>query len=241
MASPFTAYAECTPTSSSNYNATQWYRDSAEKTALYNQIYAIGLEKVTAKVKKMKKDSWGVVLDIDETVLDNSEYQKRNVLSCSPYNTKTNYAFMEEKVSVAAPGAINFTCSIQKLGGRVILVTNRNGIYDDKIQEATVDNLEAQGICFDNVVFANGDDDRNKTPRFIAITKGDYSNILATEKLAPLKVVAYFGDNIQDFPNIKQTDAIKQTPDSKYFQKFGQEYFSLPNPTYGSWEKNEFK
>lgn len=241
VVSSFAIYAECNPATSSNYNATKWYRDSAEKTAQYSQVYAIGLEKVTARTKKMKKGSWGVILDIDETVLDNSEYEKRNVLSCSPYSDKTDYAFMEEKVSIATPGATNFTCSIQKLGGKVVLVTNRNGIYDDKIQQATVDNLETQGICFDNVVFADGDNDNNKTPRFMAIAKGNYSNILATEKLPPIKVVAYFGDNIQDFPNIKQTDAIKQISDSKYFQKFGQEYFSLPNPTYGSWEKNEFK
>jgi len=91
------------------------------------------------------------------------------------------------------------------------------------------------------VVFADGQDDSNKTPRFNAVIKGDYSNIIATEKLPPIKVVAWFGDNMQDFPNTKQPDAIQQDPNGKYFNKFGQEYFSFPNPTYGSWEKNEFK
>ena len=34
------------------------------------------LEKIKAKAKTLKKGTWGVILDIDETVLDNSEYEK---------------------------------------------------------------------------------------------------------------------------------------------------------------------
>ncbi len=228
---------------SSNYLATKWYRDSAERNAEYNEIYAIGYEKVTQNVKQQKlvKGSWGVILDIDETVLDNSEYAKSNVLSCDSYSPKTNYEFMEQKRSIATPGAHNFTCNIQKLGGKIVLVTNRDGTFDDKIQKATLDNLKSAGICFDNVVFANGPKDNDKTPRFNAVQAGDYTKIIASNKLPKLNILAYFGDNIQDFPNIKQTEAIKEDPNGDYFKKFGQEYFSLPNPTYGSWEKNQFK
>lgn len=148
---------------------------------------------------------------------------------------------MEQKLSIATPGAHNFTCNIQKSGGKIILVTNRDGTFDSKIQTATVENLKSAGICFDNVVFANGPKDNDKTPRFYAVQRGDYSKILSTNKLPKLSILAYFGDNIQDFPNIKQSEAIQQDPNGDYFKNFGQEYFSLPNPTYGSWEKNQFK
>lgn len=228
--------------SSGKYDATRWYRDSAERNAQYNQVFAIGLEKVATKVQKqkLKSNQWGVIMDIDETVLDNSQYEKENILSCQDYTPQSNYAFMERKVSIATPGAHNFTCGVQKLGGKVVLVTNRDGSYDDKIQSATVDNLRAAGICFDNVVFANGSKDSNKTPRFQAVEAGNYSNIIAIHPMKPFKVLAYFGDNIQDFPDITQAEAIKQDPNGSYWQKFGQEYFSLPNPTYGSWERNQF-
>lgn len=232
------------PETSNNYNATKWYRSSAERNAQYNQVFNIGLEKIATTVKqdKLKKHNWGVIMDIDETVLDNSQYEKGNVLSCSSYSPQSNYAFMEQKTSIATPGAKNFTCSVQKMGGRVVFVTNRDGHFDDKIQAATVDNLKSAGLCYDNVIFANGSKDSDKTPRFNAVIAGDYSNIIAIDKIKPIKVVAYFGDNIQDFPNIKQSDAIKQDPnDISYYSKFGQEYFSLPNPTYGSWEHNSFK
>lgn len=230
------------PQSSANYNATKWYRDSAEKNAQYNQVFSIGLEKITAKVKqqKLQHKPWGIILDIDETVLDNSAYAKDLAMSCQSYSSQSNYAFMEQKISTATPGSHNLTCSVQKMGGKVVLVTNRNGVFDDKIQSATVENLKNAGICFDNVVFANGENDSNKTPRFEAVATGNYQNVVATNQLKPFKVLAYFGDNIQDFPNIKQDDAIKQDPNSDFYKKFGQEYFSLPNPTYGSWEHNQF-
>ena len=40
-------------------------------------------------------------MDIDETVLDNSQYEKSNVLSCSSYSPQSNYAFMEQKTFCA--------------------------------------------------------------------------------------------------------------------------------------------
>lgn len=233
---------QCTAQKMANYNAVKWYRDSAERNAQYRQTFMIGLEKVKAKVAKesLKSGSWGVIMDIDETVLDNSAYEKNNVLTCNTYSAATNYAFMEQMVSTATPGAKNFTCSIKKMGGKVVLVTNRNGNHDDKIINATVKNLEQEGLCFDNVIFAKSHDDSDKTPRFNNVIAGKYSDIIATNKLKPIKVVAYFGDNIQDFPVIKQADALKQNPDGEYYNKFGEEYFNLPNPTYGSWEKNQF-
>lgn len=233
-----------TPTSSSSYNSVKWFRTSAERKAQDIQTYNIASEKITAKVKqnKLKKNKWGVILDIDETVLDNSLYEADHVFKCSHFDPKTMYSFFEQKISTAIPGANKFTCSVQKMGGRVVLVTNRDGSFDDKIQQATIDNLKSEGICFDNVVFANGEKDNNKTPRFEAVAKGTYNNLLAQKDNLPgFKVIAYVGDNIQDFPNSKQSEINKLSFDNEYFSKLGQEYFSLPNPTYGSWERNDFK
>lgn len=230
------------PDTSNNYTATKWYRDSVERNAQYHQVFSLGLEKVKQKVAKEKLEhkNWAVIMDIDETVLDNSFYEKANILSCRKVTMPTMYESMELAVSTATPGAHNFTCSIQKSGGKVVLVTNRDGTYDSKIQAATLDNLQKAGICYDTVIFANGSNDTNKTPRFNAAITGDYKNIVATKKLGPVNVLAYFGDNIQDFPNVIQKDAIKLDANDDFYNKFGQEYFSLPNPTYGSWEYNQF-
>lgn len=230
------------PKSSQGYDATMWYRDSAEKVALYNQAFALGFEKIKTRVKTehLKSGKWGIILDIDETVLDNTEYQKRLVMNCSKFSESTMYSFMEEEISLATPGASSLTCKVQKLGGKVTLISNRNGSFDDKILQATIDNLKKAGICFDNVILAKDQKDDDKNPRFQAVETGNYDGLISYNKLPPLKVIAYFGDNIQDFPKIKQSEAIKQNPNGEFYKKFGQEYFSLPNPTYGSWQRNQF-
>lgn len=226
----------------SGFLAGKWYTTSAEHIAQYNEIYTMALEKIKGKVKhqNLEGSSWGVILDIDDTVLDHGDMFEDDLINCRKLTPSSMYSYFETHNSPATPGSVKFTCEIQKDGGKVVLVTNRNGNYDSKIQAATIKNLKDVGMCFDNVVFANSDKDWNKTPRFNAVIKGDYSTIVAANQLEAINVLAYFGDNIQDFPNITQAEAITHDRNSDYYSKFGHEYFSLPNPTYGSWEKNVF-
>lgn len=228
------------PETSNKYNAIKWYRDSAEKNAQYNQVFNFALSRIKDEVAQdhLTQNKWGVIMDIDETSLDNTAYELHNMLLCKSYNTQSWYTFLEQQVSLATPGSVRFSCMIHRLGGKVIMVTDRDGTWDKQIQEATVANLHKVGLCFDNVVFANGPRDNNKTPRFMAVVAGNYTHVIATKHLEPLKILAYFGDNIQDFPDIRQKNAILQNPNGPFYQRFGQEFFSLPNPIYGSWEHN---
>jgi predicted secreted acid phosphatase len=57
----------------------------------------------------------------------------------------------------------------------------------------------------------------------------------ASPDLPPLHLVLWLGDNIQDFPDLDQT--VRTKPDEA-FADFGVLYFVIPNPMYGSWEKN---
>ena len=68
----------------------------------------------------------------------------------------------------------------------------------------------------------------DKNPRFEAVARG-------TAGLPPLDVVAFVGDNVQDFPELDQ--AIRARSDEA-FAEFGGRFFMLPNPMYGSWERN---
>ena len=54
--------------------------------------------------------------------------------------------------------------------------------------------------------------------------------------LPPLDVLMWVGDNIQDFPRL--TQSIRTAADSA-FADFGETYIALPNPMYGSWERNQ--
>jgi predicted secreted acid phosphatase len=68
----------------------------------------------------------------------------------------------------------------------------------------------------------------DKNPRFAAVEKGT-----AAPGLLAIEVVAFVGDNIQDFPGMTQAS---RSGGEAAFADFGGRFFVLPNPMYGSWE-----
>jgi predicted secreted acid phosphatase len=80
----------------------------------------------------------------------------------------------------------------------------------------------------------------DKNSRFNAVVNGDYTNMLRLKNMKAINIIGYFGDNIQDFPNIYQNKLENTNVNDHIFSQFGNTYFELPNPTYGSWEKNKF-
>lgn len=226
-------------------DAVKWYRNSAEQRALYHQVFNTALNYVT--LNKDDKKPWGVVLDIDETTLDNSWYYKQCGETTSSENEFSRYVVLPEK-STALPGVKNFTCAIKKMGGYVTMLSNRDGsyAYDGKnVLTSTVNNLKAQGVCFDQVVLADRADAKNpsdKNPRFEAVQNGTCNTklMVCSNVLPAHKVVAYFGDNIQDFPKLFQAKMISKSKDDEAYSTFANGFFILPNPMYGSWQDNKF-
>jgi 5'-nucleotidase (lipoprotein e(P4) family) len=227
--------------------SVKWYRKSSEKKALYKQTYNMGTLYVNNWVKSHhpKPKTWGVILDIDETVLDNSWY----LYECGDtINNESDFSHFiaNAKKSVAIPGSIAFVNLVHNLGGYVSLVTNRDGSFKDgrgKISDITLANLREQKIYFDQVIFANVRDSKNprdKNPRFEAVITSQYNSteMVWSNPLPAHKVIAYFGDNIQDFPNLHQSAVSAVDGNDTMFQQFGNGYFILPNPMYGSWQSN---
>ena len=220
-----------------NIAGVKWYHISAEKRALYYQAFDVAAKKITDEVKKnhLKKDTWGIVLDIDETTLDNSWNEYDNYKHYKYSDKNFNDAANKEK-SVATPGSKKFLDYIHKLGGYVSLVTNRTG-SDKKVYKATIENLKKEKLYYDQVIFKNTTikNGSDKNPRFNAVITGEYNkNMIYTNKIPAHKVIAYFGDNIQDFPKLTQKNM--QNADAGAYEEFGEKYFILPNPMYGSWQ-----
>ncbi len=255
MIVPFCAVAmenpACSPeTKRQDINqAVKWYRDSAEKKALYNQVYMVATKYVQnwIRTNHPQAKTWGVVLDIDETTLDNSWYFRRCGDLASDESNFSHYVAIPGK-SVALPGVAEFTKLVHSLGGYVSLVSNRDGSFKDStgsVLEMTVKNLTQQHVYFDQVVLANRKDSKtpsDKNPRFNSINNGKYdrTQMVWSNTLPAHKVIAYFGDNIQDFPKFKQAKLNALDENNKTFSIFGNGYFIMPNPMYGSWEANQF-
>jgi 5'-nucleotidase (lipoprotein e(P4) family) len=203
-------------------NDVKWVRSSAEYRALARQTYALAGERLPELTRGLPAHSWAVILDADETVLDNSEYQRRLAVAHAPYDSKSWTAWVNERAAPAVPGALEFTRLVHSLGGRVAIVTNRSMAECD----ATRENLRSIGIEAD-VVLCQPVGEGNKNPRFQRVQGGT-----AAPGLPALTVVEWLGDNIQDFPSL--TQAVRT--DFTALGQFGKRFFVLPNPMYGSWE-----
>lgn len=226
-------------------NALLWYRTSAERIAIYEQTF-VSAEKqidINRKESDIKSTNWGIVVGLDGTLLDSSEYKYYQYFGCTNENSLDYKEFAIKNMFQANPGAANFTCDIQALGGKVFIVTNRD-VGDEQghdVMTATAHNLETQHICYDSIIYAQDAFDTNKNPRFNAISTGDYENITAQNPQPATKIIAYVGNDIEDFPNFKQNTAHNYHDDSDEFNLFGSEYFLLPNPLTGGWRKNYWK
>lgn len=203
----------------------RWSRSSAEHRAIFLEVYGNATAQLERSAVGLPAGKWAVVLDADETTLDNSQYEQERARSGLGYSDESWTAWVKRNAATALPGAVAFTARAHSLGGRVVIVSNR----DEGVCPETRQNLAKVGLVADLVLCAPfGQTDKN--PRFRAIEDGT-----ASSSLPPLRVVIWVGDNIEDFPRLHQD--IRFASDSA-MSEFGKSYFLVPNPMYGSWGKN---
>ena len=204
----------------------RWFAAAAEQRAAYVQTYRYAMATIERLSQGRSAGSWAVILDADETVIDNSPYEIQQARLGVPYDSVTWDAWVKRGAARALPGAVEFTSRVHALGGRVVIVTNRDEQYCD----VSRDNIIRVGVPADEVLCRTDRVSGSKDPRFEAVQSGT-----APSTLPPLNVLMWVGDNIQDFPHL--TQAIRSAPDSA-LAGFGEKYIVLPNPMYGSWERN---
>ncbi len=199
----------------------RWARASAERDAVFLQTYRAAGEHLRELAAGRAPGTWAVVLDGDETILDNSVYQRRRALVDSSYTPATWAAWVAEEAAPALPGALAFTHLVTRLGGRVVVVTNRS----EAGCPATRTTLQRIGVPASAVLCQTGPSDKN--PRFADVEAGRVPGLPA------LAIAMWVGDNVNDFPGLSQ-DAARASADA--FDRFGDTFWMLPNPMYGSWE-----
>jgi len=221
-----------------NLNAVLWMQTAAEYRATALEAYRLAqlqLDRAlqdsgwTAATEQTEDASLlppAVILDLDETVFDNSAFQARAVQDTSTYSEEAWNRWAEERKAGAIPGAIEFLTYAKSRGVTPFYVTNR----DHKVEVATRDVLAKLGAPVtsehDAVLMRheNGWDASDKTSRRQSVA-ADY------------RVLLLIGDNFEDFvggtrASIADRDALVQ----KYDAYWGRKWIVLPNPTYGSWE-----
>jgi 5'-nucleotidase (lipoprotein e(P4) family) len=203
-------------------DSLHWFRNSAEYRAAAIQAYTLATQQIQEAATGMASGTWAVILDADETVLDNSQYQKERV-GMNPSFTRESWEEWVKRVEARPiPGAIAFLTRVHDLGGKVAIVTNRGEVVCGETQQ----NFVRYQIPFDVILCGSGD----KNVRWQKVADGT-----ASPQLPPLKVVMWVGDNILDFPGLDQS--VRTKPEDA-FRDFGTRFIVIPNPMYGSWTGN---
>jgi len=209
------------------HREVHWFRTAAEYRALAEQVYSWASVTVREEARGRTPGSWAVIMDADETVLDNSEFERRIAESGEVFEESMWSDWVLEEAAGVIPGADRFIHLVHELGGRVAIVTNR----DDSLCPATVRNLGDLGL-HPAVVLCETDTSQ-KEARFGMVQEGT-----AASDLPALEVVMWIGDNVGDFPDLDQSLRDAPVP---AFGLFGERYFVLPNPMYGSWMGNDWR
>ena len=216
-----------------------WFRTSVEYRAVTTQAYRLAtlmldraLADTTWTAALEQTGDFGskppaVILDADETVLDNSESQERDVRDGAAYSEARWAVWCNERRAVPIPGALEFTRAAAAKGVTVFYVTNR----DRALEQATRDNLAKFGFPLDS-----GRDTvltRAERPEWTSSDKSPRRSVVAQDFRILLLVGDDFGDFVQ---GARGTLAARKALDEANAAMWGVKWIALPNPMYGSWK-----
>jgi 5'-nucleotidase (lipoprotein e(P4) family) len=172
-----------------------------------------------------------VILDIDETLLDNLGYQAWMALKDTTFDPKTWTAYVNTVTSLAIPGAVEFATYAAARGVKVFYVSNRTA----EEEPATRKNLEKLGFPLDEKI----------DTVLSAREQPDWGSAKGTRRAFVAKnyrVLLNVGDNFGDFVDeYRGTEAERLAVLEQYKDRWGREWIMLANPTYGSFESAPFK
>ena len=250
--SPETAAATPGPTDSlihEDLDATVWVQTSSEYAAIARQTYLAA----TARLESAFSDaSWSalsqqasqlsaedapslppaVILDVDETILDNSGFQAELITSQREYTPDVWHAWVRKRKARAIPGAKEFLEACRSKDIATFLVTNR----EFEVEASTRKNLEALGLISedapDRILSKHEKEgwtsDKTSRREFVATTH---------------RVLLLIGDDLNDFsyPGKNHSAADRRDVAEKNRENWGVRWFLLPNPNYGGWERSLYR
>ena len=197
------------------------------RRALDDSTWTASLEQSERGTDAYRSLPPAVVLDVDETVLDNSAYQARLVRQNESYASDSWKAWCREAQAEAVPGALAFTQAMAERGVQVIYLTNRDG----DVEAATRENLRALGFPIEenrveDAVLTQGEREgwEPKTTRRAWVADR-------------FRILLLVGDNFGDFAGEVETSVGERKRRADAYEKFwGTRWIVLPNAQYGSWE-----
>ena len=203
-------------------NDVRWVRESKEYETICTQIFnraklSIDVQTSLLKVSKTndKNKQLAVVVDLDETILDNSTYQVERWKMGLGFTQESWSDWVNRKEAVLIIGAKNFLDFVRNKKIQVVFLSNRMA----ENLKPTKANLKSLGVLNRGDIFLLR---QNKSDTKEIRRQEVLNGTGRMEKVGSLNVIAYLGDQIGDFPDNNNGE-------------FDKKYFLFPNPMYGKW------
>lgn len=228
------------PPANDQLDAVLWTQTSIEHELIYRQVFASATRQLDAALADPTWDALplpprnlnglppAVVVDIDETVLDNVPLNARDILTNQVYSYARWNTWVDQAKAQALPGAVEFLQAADKKGITVYYITNR----EHSQVQATVNNLRLRGfpVAHNEQVLAAS------TPTGHCEQAGYGKNCRRQWVASHARVLMLAGDSFGDFVQAEHnTLAEQRKAAAPYLAWLGQRWFLLPNPTYGNW------
>lgn len=214
-----------TPTSENEHQmmAVLWFQASAERRALCYQAFQTARYQLDRDAESRSGERRGaIVVDIDETVLDNSPHSAKMILENKSF--PSGWAEWVNKAEAEPiPGALEFLRYAESKGYGIFYVSNRSA--ENEI-EGTIRNLSVLG-------FPQADS------AHILLQEGRSGKEIRRQKvLKTHDIVLLIGDNLNDLADVFEKKSIDDrfAETDRLRDEFGTRFIVLPNPMYGEWE-----
>ena len=198
-----------------------WQKNSAEYVALSYQAYNLAKFRLDEKLNSEFNKRPAIVIDLDETVLNNLPYNEMLIDSSEVFTQESWSKWVNKKIATKVPGSLEFINYAKSKNVKIVYLSNRRVENYDPTKE----NLVNLGYPFDeDTLMLLRDETGDKTAR--RNTLNDY------------EIIMLLGDNLADFNSVfykKSNNERIQSVDSLY-RMFGDKFIVFPNLIYGDWE-----
>lgn len=202
-------------------NDVRWVRESNEYKSICHQIYNQALTNIKTEINRnnyslhIPNHNYAVIMDLDETVLDNSDYQVDIINKNQKFSIESWSAWVNQETAGLVPGAFEYITFLRKNNIQIIFISNRMNAR----LESTKNNMKKLGIHLDSDIYLlRKDRNDKKTVRRSEV----YDSTGRMSMYEKFTILQYLGDAMGDF-------------EYNEFDRFGINQFIFPNPMYGKW------
>jgi len=201
--------------------ATLYNYYAAEYSALAHQAFNIAKERlVEIRRENPARPDLAVVVDIDETILDNSPFEAKMILANSGFNSGSWTHWCKLAAAELVPGALEFLQLADSMGFNVFYISNRDM---ETVQDSTMANLQKLGFPQLNA------------DHFLLKEKTSNKESRRQTVLQNYEIVLLAGDNLGDFYEDSSDHAVRDSLMLANKENFGNKFIVLPNAMYGEW------